>query len=217
MNKIIAIDGPSGAGKSTIAQALSVRLGYEYLDTGAFYRAAALKLNRSGLDQDATDQRISDVLGDTRFEFTDGELYLDGVSVSTAIRTPEAGMMASVFSTKKAVRDSLLKVIRDCAHDKDVVAEGRDTTTVVFPQAWLKLYITASTDVRIRRRFKQLHDYQIDTDLHETTNDIVKRDQRDSERELAPLAKAVDATVIDTSDMSIEEALQEILRIFTDR
>ncbi|MBF0338786.1 MAG: (d)CMP kinase [Nitrospirae bacterium] len=217
MNKIIAIDGPSGAGKSTIARELSARLGYEYLDTGAFYRAVALKLKQSGIGQNASDQQIGDVLRDTRFEFTDGELLLDTVSVSTAIRTPEIGMLASVFSARKVVRDSLISVIRTCVQDKDVVAEGRDTTTVVFPQAWLKLYITASTDVRVRRRFKQLRDYQIETDLHEATDDIIKRDQRDSERELAPLAKAQDAVVIDTSDMDIEEVLQGILRIVADR
>ncbi|MBF0606693.1 MAG: (d)CMP kinase [Magnetococcales bacterium] len=217
MNRIIAIDGPSGAGKSTIARELSVRLDYEYLDTGAFYRAAALKLKKSGIEQYDSDQQIGDVLRDTRFEFIDGQLYLDAVSVSTAIRTPEIGMLASVFSAKKVVRESLITVIRTCVQDKDVVAEGRDTTTVVFPQAWLKLYITASTDVRVRRRFKQLRDYQIETDLHEATDDIIKRDQRDSERELAPLVKAVDAIVIDTSDMSIEGALQEILKIVADR
>ncbi|MBF0537131.1 MAG: (d)CMP kinase [Nitrospirae bacterium] len=214
MNKIIAIDGPSGAGKSTIAQGLASRLGYEYLDTGAFYRAAALKLHQAGLAQNSRDEQIGDVLKDTRFEFTaTGELYLDAVSVSTAIRTPEIGSMASIFSARKVVRNYLINIIRACAHGKDVVTEGRDTTTVIFPQAWRKFYITASTDVRIRRRFKQLRDYQIDTDLHEATTDIVDRDERDSERELAPLAKAVDAIVIDTSNMSIEEALQEILRM----
>ncbi|MBF0345844.1 MAG: (d)CMP kinase, partial [Nitrospirae bacterium] len=100
---------------------------------------------------------------------------------------------------------------RDCARGKEVVTEGRDTTTVIFPKAWRKFYVTASTEVRIRRRFKQLRDYHLDVDIRQAEMDVVKRDRRDSERELSPLAKAVDALVIDTSDKSIEESLEEIL------
>ncbi len=216
MSRIIAIDGPSGAGKSTIARELAKRIGFEYIDTGAFYRAGSLKLMQAGLTQsaqgeEANDAAIDSVLRDTRIEFTEGMVYLDGVAASTAIRTPQMGELTSRFSARKVVREHLIKMIRDCARGKEVVTEGRDTTTVIFPKAWRKFYVTASTEVRIRRRFKQLRDYHLDVDIRQAEMDVVKRDRRDSERELSPLAKAVDALVIDTSDKSIEESLEEIL------
>lgn len=221
MGRVIAIDGPSGAGKSTISRMLAEMLGFEFLDTGALYRAAALHLRRKGLDENSTDEDIKDTLNKISVSFKNGRVFLNensalrtpdsglnpGEDVSEAIRTTEAGHYASVFSAKKAVREFLLQLQRDAAADREVVAEGRDMTTVVFPHAWKKFYLDASEEGRASRRYLQLREKGIDITLEGALEDVKQRDQRDMKREISPLIKAEDAVIIDTTDKSIDEVL----------
>lgn len=224
MGRVIAIDGPSGAGKSTVSKLLAQRLGFKYLDTGALYRATALYLRRKGLNENSTDEEIKQALYGLSITFRDGRVFIKGSSnelsseghlsdedVSEIIRTTEIGHFASVFSARKVVRDFLLDIQRDMAKESDLVAEGRDMTTVVFPDAWKKFFITASADERARRRFEQLKDKGIDISINEAVRDVRERDKRDQERDIAPLRASKDAIIIDTSDKNIQEVIEEML------
>src|SRR5208283_721182 len=152
MKRVIAIDGPSGSGKSTISKRLSEELGFQFLDTGALYRAVALHLRTANLTPESSDAEIGGALKGVTVLFEKGRVILNDRDVSDAIRTTEAGHYASVFSARHAVRDFLLQVQRDAALYDDIVAEGRDMTTVVFPRAWRKFYLDASEESRARRR-----------------------------------------------------------------
>ncbi|MCG6553190.1 MAG: (d)CMP kinase [Candidatus Magnetominusculus sp. LBB02] len=209
--RVIAIDGPAGSGKSTVARALAERLGFDYLDTGALYRAVALKLVRAGLNEGAGDDVISSVLRGTSIEFKNAAVYLDGEDVSVEIRTPEAGHFSSIFSARRPVRDYLLDIQRNAALSGSIVAEGRDMATVVFPDAWRKFYITADERTRAHRRFAQLREKNTDITQAEALSDVSTRDTRDAARAIAPLAKADDAIEIDTTDLAIEETIQRIM------
>ena len=211
MGRVIAIDGPSGSGKSTAAKMLSDMLGFKYLDTGALYRAVALGLVWAGVEQDATDETISEVLGKISVSFSEGKVFLDGEDVSDLIRTPEAGHHASVFSARRPVREYLYPVQKRAAETADLAAEGRDMTTVVFPQAWKKIYLDASVEARAQRRHQQLNKSGVYVDMKRATEDVVERDKRDSERDLAPLRVAEDAVYVDTSDLSIEDVIRRLL------
>jgi len=211
MGRVIAIDGPSGAGKSTISRLIADRLGYTYLDTGALYRAVALKLRRSGLSEETTDEEIGQVLEKTELQFRDGELYLDGVKVGDEIRTPEIGHFSSVFSARKKVRDFLFGIQREAAENNNIVAEGRDMTTVVFPDADVKFFLTASDEERARRRFIQLKEKGMEITMVEAVRDVRERDERDSRRDIAPLRQADDAILIDSSNLSIEETVERMI------
>jgi cytidylate kinase len=208
---VVAIDGPSGAGKSTVARLVAERLGFEYLDTGALYRAVALHLVRKGIDPDGPDDRIRDALGAVSLDFSDGKVILNGEDVSVEIRTMETGHHSSVFSARKAVRDFLLPLQQRLGREKDLVAEGRDMTTVVFPDAWKKFYLDASTGERARRRFEQMKDGPNPVSMEEAMEDVVERDRRDSSREIAPLSRSADSVYIDTSALSRQEAVEKIL------
>jgi cytidylate kinase len=211
MGKTIAIDGPSGAGKSTVARMVAKALGFRYLDTGALYRAAALGLRRQGVAVDASDEEISKALDSISLEFKDGEVYLVGEKVSVEIRTPEIGHLSSVFSARKPVRDYLLPVQQDAGCHHDLVAEGRDMATVVFPDSWGKFYLDADVESRARRRFLQLEGQGVPISMERAREDVVSRDERDSKRDLAPLRVAEDAVFLDTSRMSLEEVIQRVL------
>lgn len=213
MKKVIAIDGPCGAGKSTIAKRLAARLGYEYLDTGALYRAIALHLLRKGLGEDASDGQVSAALGDADVVFTAGGVVLNGADVSAEIRTPEAGHYASVFSARKPVREFLLAAQRSAALTSDLVAEGRDMTTVVFPEAAIKFYLDASAGERARRRTEELAAKGFSVDSAAVSREIAERDRRDSTREIAPLRRADDAVCVDSTGMDAEQVLGKMLEI----
>ncbi len=212
--KIITIDGPSGSGKSTISRRLAARLHYTYLDTGAMYRAVGLLVNRSGIDLDdeADIQKILEGMdlqllpgdGDTR-------VILDREDVSSAIRTAEMGMVASRVSALPVVRKKLTELQRTLGLRGAVVAEGRDTGTVVFPEAELKFYLDASPEERARRRSAQLREQGHDVDEKEILAQIKKRDKDDSARSLAPLKAAENAVIIDSSVMTIEEVVNFML------
>ena len=213
MGKVIAIDGPSGAGKSTIARMLAERLGFVYLDTGALYRAAALFFSMKGIRPDDSDAVLAEALKSAGIHFDKGKVILNGKDVSPDIRTPEVGHYSSVFSARKIVRDFLLGVQRKASLGNDLVVEGRDTATVIFPDAWKKFYMDASVAERAKRRFRQLKEMGLDVTEEKAERDVIERDARDQGRAIAPLTKAKDAIILDTTDRSIEQILETILDI----
>jgi cytidylate kinase len=213
MKKVIAIDGPSGAGKSTIAKLIAKELGFEYLDTGALYRAVALNLISVGINELSPDEELLPALRKTEVKFSKGLVLLNGNDVSREIRSPEAGHYASVFSAKNPVRQHLMKVQRDAALHSDLVAEGRDMTTVVFPAAYRKFYLDASVEERAARRTLELLSRGFEVNNDRIRLDIMERDARDSGRDLAPLKKADDAYLIDSTGLSIDDVFRKILDI----
>lgn len=213
MGKVIAIDGPSGAGKSTIARMLAERLGFIYLDTGALYRAAALLFLQNSVKPEDDDDKLGMILKSSEIRFDHGRVILNGKDVSADIRTPEVGHYSSVFSARKVVRDYLLNAQRRASHDDNLVVEGRDTTTVVFPDAYKKFYMEASITERTRRRYRQLKEMGIYVTEDKAERDVIERDERDRGRDLAPLKKAEDAIVIDSTNIGIEQVLDKIIEI----
>ena len=213
---IIAIDGPSGAGKSTLAKRLARELGYLYLDTGAMYRALALKLLRRGVDL-ADDARMAELVRSTAIDLRekDGKLtvLLDGSDVAGEIRTPEVSQMASKSSALKIVRARLLELQRAVGARGSVVAEGRDIGTVVFPQAEVKIFLDASTRERARRRYEELRAAGQPVAFDETLRQQEERDKRDSERDLAPLRQAEDALRIDSSNVDADAVAALVLEL----
>ena len=211
---IIAIDGPSGAGKSTLAKRLAQELGYIYLDTGAMYRALALKLLRHGVDL-ADDTRMAQLVRSTAIDLreNDGKLavLLDGGDVAGDIRTPEVSQMASKVSALKVVRARLLELQRAVGSRGNVVAEGRDIGTVVFPEAAVKIFLDASTRVRARRRYEELRAAGRPVAFEDTLREQEERDQRDRERDLAPLCQAEDALRIDSSNVDADTVAALVL------
>jgi cytidylate kinase len=211
---IIAIDGPSGAGKSTLAKKLAADLGFIYLDTGAMYRALALKILRQGVDL-ADDQKLAELVSSTSVDLqcdrAELKVLLDGRNVASEIRTPAVSQMASKASALKLVRDRMLELQRRLGDRGSVVAEGRDIGTVVFPDAQVKIFLSASAAERARRRCAELRAAGQPVDLDVTLREIEERDQRDSERALAPLRKADDALVIDSSNSTADEVAACVL------
>lgn len=211
---IIAIDGPSGAGKSTLAKKLAADLGFIYLDTGAMYRALALKILRQGVDL-ADDQKLAELVNSTSVDLqcdrAELRVFLDGKNVASEIRTPAVSQMASKASALKLVRDRMLELQRRLGERGSVVAEGRDIGTVVFPDAQVKIFLSASAAERARRRCAELRAAGQPVDLDVTLREIEERDQRDSERALAPLRKADDALVIDSSNSTADEVAACVL------
>jgi cytidylate kinase len=208
----IAVDGPSGAGKSTVAKIVADKLGIVYVDTGAMYRAIALKILETGTDY--TNQEIlSELLSNTVVDF-DGELItLDGKDVSGLIRTPEVTEMASKSSAIPAVREKLVVLQRQIGSEKSVIMDGRDIGSNVFPDAEYKFYITASAETRADRRYKENIEKGITVDFASILDAINDRDYNDSHRELNPLVMVDDAIEIDTDDLSIDEVVDRMLVI----
>ena len=211
MRQVIAIDGPSGAGKTTIAKLVAKELGFDYLDTGALYRTVALALKNNGVELKDSDDKLRDVLDNSHIAFNNGKVFLNGKDVSEDIRSSEIDHYSSVFSARKVIRDFLLEVQRDSALDADLVVEGRDTTTVVFPDAKIKIYLSASLEERAKRRYLQFREKGIDISIDESRMNITERDIRDSNRKIAPLKIASDALLVDSSNLSVEQVLKKIL------
>ncbi len=212
MNKInIAIDGPSAAGKSTIAKAVSRYFNYIHLDTGAMYRCVALKAKQSALE--LTDlAALEKMLKETKIsQDSAGHSFLDGKDVSGEIRTDEISLLTSDISTIKLVRQDLVERQKELALNKGYVLDGRDIGTVVLPRAELKIYMTASAASRAMRRYKQNLENKLPADLAKITKEIEERDYQDTHRKESPLTKAIDAKVIDTSEMSIEEVTNLVI------
>ena len=213
----IAIDGPAGAGKSTIAKRIAKDLSFVYVDTGAMYRAIALYFLRKGTDP-ANIEEIEEECANIHvtIEYQNGEqqVLLNGENVNAYIRTEEVGNMASKTSPIPAIRAALLDLQRDMTKTSDILMDGRDIGTNVLPNADLKIYLTASSAVRAKRRYDELKAKGEDCDLETIEKDIIIRDQQDMNREIAPLKQADDAVLVDSSDMTIDEVVETIKQEF---
>jgi CMP/dCMP kinase len=207
---VITIDGPAGAGKSTAARELARRLGFRLVDTGALYRALAWAVEHAGID--VTDSpALGRLLDRTRVEIASDRVLVDGRDVTGAIRTPEISRLTSVLTTLAPVRDKMTPLQRALAAPGGVILEGRDTGTVVCPDAEVKFYLDADLETRARRRRKDLLAQGVEMPLAAVMADVVARDRRDTERALAPLRRAEDARVIDTTGLSLDDVVDQML------
>ena len=212
----VAIDGPGGTGKSTIAKAIAADFGLEYIDTGAMYRAIALKSIREGVAADDV-PAVEKMLASTVIDFAGGVTYLDGEDVGGLIRTNEISMAASDISKLACVRAKVDEVSKHLAATKNVVMEGRDIGTIVIPDAEVKIFMTAAPEIRARRRYNQLLDAGKEADYDQIFEEIKARDYQDSHRSLNPLKQADDAVYLDTSHMSLEENIKTIADIINEK
>lgn len=208
---VIAIDGPSASGKGTVAERVAQALGFHYLDSGALYRLVALSALQSGADLD-DEARLAQLAADLDVRFVDGEILLDGRPVTHEIRTEPVSIAASRVAALKGVRDALLDRQRRFRQAPGLVADGRDMGSVVFPAATLKVFLTASAETRADRRHKQLIDKGIAANIEALLLDLRARDARDAARPIAPLKQMPDARLLDTTDMSVDDAVQQVLR-----
>lgn len=206
----IAVDGPSGAGKSSLAKRVSKAFGFIYVDTGAIYRTVGLEAARRGIDR-RSESAVAAMLPELHIEMKYNEageqrMYLNGEDVSEAIRMPEISIAASDVSALPAVRAFLLDMQRRMARENDVIMDGRDIGTVVLPDAELKIYLTASAEARAQRRMLELRGKGVESSFEDVLRDIVYRDEQDTNRAVAPLRRADDAVLMDTSDIDFEQS-----------
>lgn len=217
---IVAIDGPSGAGKSTLSKLLAQRLNYVHLDTGAMYRCVAFAATTQGIDS-GDQERLGLLAQQLCIEFRHTEsgdlIFLDGQDVSAAIRTPEISLLTSKVSAAPSVRAALVALQRRLGEAGGVVLEGRDIGTVVFPLAQVKFFLSATAEERGQRRYNELRAKGIQVSLQQTIAEVIARDAADSEREHAPLLQAVDAVVIDSTKLSIDEVLARMVDVVMER
>ena len=212
MNKIVAIDGPAGSGKGTVAKILSDECNLLYIDTGAMYRAVAYKMLREGIDITEED-KIVELAKNSKIEFIDGKTYLDGENISKEIRTMEVTKIVSPVSSIVKLREILVNLQRKMAENSDVIMEGRDITTVVFPNATYKFYLDADVEERAKRRYKENIEKGIDSSFEEILENIKKRDYNDMHKEVGSLTRTEDSHYIDSTNMTIEEVVEEMKNI----
>ena len=216
----IAIDGPAGAGKSTIAKLVAKKLGYIYVDTGSMYRAMALACIRKGIEASDEENVIKTCMEcDVTINYENGvqQVYLNGENVNGYIRVEEVSNMTSAISVYGPVREKLVELQRSLAKKQDVIMDGRDIGTCVLKDAFLKIYLTASTRTRAERRYKELIEKKIDCNLDEIEKDIIDRDYRDMHRDISPLTLAEDAVLVDCSYMNIDEVVDTIINLVNER
>jgi len=213
---VITVDGPSGAGKGTVAKLLAEQLKFKILDSGALYRLTALLVNRAGNGFD-NEAQAAELASSMQVEFTADGVILNGEDVSLEIRTESAGNDASKVAAMPAVRAALLDWQKAFAKMPGLIADGRDMGTTVFPQAPLKIFLTASAEERAQRRHKQLNEKGISSNIAALAAEIAERDERDRTRATSPLVPADDAIVIDSTSLSIDEVVQQILTLWSDR
>lgn len=219
MSMNIAIDGPAGAGKSTIAKRLAKKLGFIYVDTGAMYRAMAyyfLQHNIDAKDENAIAAACQDVDVTITYENGEQQVLLNGENVNGVIRNEEVGNMASSTSVYPVVRKKLVELQRQLAKSADVIMDGRDIGTCVLPDAQVKIYLTASSATRAKRRYDELTEKGVSCDLAEIEKDIIDRDYRDMHRETSPLRQAEDAVLVDSSEMNIDEVVDAIYQVYSE-
>ena len=212
---VLTIDGPSGAGKGTVSRAVARKLGWNYLDSGSIYRALAIAVLEEGLKLDDV-AAISELAEKMRLEFDCGDdltVFLDGRDITGQLGLEETGNTASIVAAYPEVRAVLLQKQKDFKQSPGLVADGRDMGTVVFPDAEFKVYLTASAEERARRRYKQLIEKGIDANIDKITREIQERDQRDQQRKTAPLKKADDALLIDSSELTIEQVIDKVMNL----
>lgn len=216
----IAIDGPSGAGKSTVAKALARRLAYVYIDTGAMYRSVALRIKEEAIspEQEGAVRKLASSLHITFITKGERTLVLcDGEDITEAIRTPEISRLASTISKQEEVRKVLVQMQREMGKGGGVVLEGRDIGTVVFPKADIKFYLDAKSEIRGKRRYDEMVGMGVRIDFEETQEELKRRDYQDRHREHSPLKKAEDAIFIDSTHRTVEEVLEEMIRVIEER
>jgi len=216
---VICLDGPSGVGKGTICLAVAKRLGWHILDSGSLYRITALQLSRQFTDVEVTsieESQVADIASNLNVIYNEENfelvILLDGENVTQLIRNEEIGDKASKIAAIPAVREALLARQRAFLQPPGLIADGRDMGTVVFPDAELKIYLTASPEERAQRRYKQLKDKEIDVNLADLVKELRERDERDMNRLAAPLKPAADAIIIDTTKLNIEQVTEEVMR-----
>jgi cytidylate kinase len=207
---LIAIDGPAGAGKTTVSRMLATTLNYRYLDTGALYRAVAYAIRQQCVNE-GDEQALAKLCANLHFQFVEDRLLLDGIDISSHIRTPEITMLASAVSARPLVRKALFDIQREMGQSGGLVAEGRDMGTVVFPEADLKFFLDASMRQRAIRRHAQYGEANRDQSLEEIEKDIRRRDENDSNRDVAPLRPARDAVIIDSTRLAAHQVLELML------
>lgn len=216
---VLTIDGPSGAGKGTVSRAIARRLGWNYLDSGSIYRALAIAVLQQGLNLDDVDAIVEKARA-LQLEFVcDDELrvFLGGEDITSLLASEKTGNTASIIAAYPEVRQALLQKQKDFRQQPGLVADGRDMGTVVFPDAQYKVFLTASAAERAKRRYKQLIEKGMDAKLDQITLEIEERDRRDRERTTAPLIAAVDAVVIDSSELSIDQVIEKVMQLLGNR
>lgn len=207
---VITIDGPSASGKGTIAQLVAKKLGFHYLDSGALYRLVALKTAQSNADIHDEDL-LTDIARNLNVIFKDEAVCLDGKIVTDDIRTEECGILASRLAAYPRIREALIERQREFRQPPGLITDGRDMGSVIFPDAILKIFLTASAGIRAQRRYKQLMEKGINANMDSLLQDIQKRDERDSNRSAAPLQQGVDAKLLDTTSLTISQAQDAVL------
>lgn len=212
MRRIVAIDGPAGSGKGTVAKILASKCNLLYIDTGAMYRAIAYKTLLNNISLDEVD-KIVELAKNSKIEFIDGKTYLDGVDVSKEIRTMEVTKIVSPISSIVKLRELLVDLQRKIAGCHDVIMEGRDITTVVFPNANYKFYLDADVEERARRRFNENKEKGIESTFEEILENIKKRDYNDMHKEVGSLMKTEDSIYIDSTNLTIDEVVEKIKNI----
>ncbi len=213
---IIAIDGPSASGKGTVAQAVAQQLGFHYLDSGALYRIVGLAVVGADRDLDSEVEVLS-ILLKINIKFENSRVFLDGVEVAEAIREEAIGIAASKVGAHAKVRQALLDRQRAFRQAPGLVADGRDMGSVVFPDSGLKIFLTASAEARAQRRYKQLIGKGLDANITDLLQELMLRDQRDSERAAAPLQKCPDAIEVDTTNLSVRQSIDRVLALYHQR
>jgi cytidylate kinase len=209
---VIAIDGPSASGKGTIAQLVAAKLGYNYLDSGALYRIVALSAREQGISWGDA-ENLAEMTGRLEIRFESGNILLNGLNVTDAVRTEEMSRGASEVAVHPAVRRSLIALQHSFRQAPGLVADGRDMATIVFPDAAVKIFLTASAEIRAERRYKQLMGQGIRANLLDILQDLQKRDARDQQRSIAPLQKSPDAELLETSQLTIEQSVDRVMEI----
>lgn len=207
---VIAVDGPAGAGKSTIAKIVADKMNINYIDTGAMYRAITYKVLQSGIDIN-NENEVIEIAKKSDIDFKDNNIYLDGKILKEEIRTPEVSHNVSNVAQIKDVRHLMVDVQRDIGNKSSVILDGRDIGSYVFPNADYKFFLVASSKERGERRYKELIKKGYNTTLEEVINDVIRRDEIDSNREFAPLVKANDAIEIDTTGKSIDKVVESVI------
>jgi CMP/dCMP kinase len=210
MIPIIAIDGPTASGKGTVAQLVAEKLGFHYLDSGALYRIVGFASKLANIDLSQTDQ-VAQMCPSLQITFVQDKIFLDQEDITEAIRTEEMGLRASAVGAIPEVRQALFELQRGFLKPPGLVADGRDMASVVFPEAQLKVFLTANAQIRAERRYKQLIAKGISANIEVLTQDLVARDLRDMQRSVAPLVQRKDALLLDTTDKTIEESVNQVL------
>ena len=217
MSFVVAIDGPAGAGKGTITKLVGEKLGLVNIDTGATFRCVALNMTQKNVKMEE-EEKIQEILDNINIEMnSNGKIFLNGEDVTHRIRENDVNNLVSPVSTLQIVRNKLLEIQRNIAKGKNVIMEGRDIGTVVFPNANVKIYLDATAEERARRRVLQNKEKGIESSYEEVLNGIKERDERDSNRKIAPLKKAEDAIYVDSTNLTIEQVVEKIIGIINDK